>query len=140
MIPATAVVTVAIGAFAFISPTTSMFYILSAHILLMVGLASVFTPLFSAALGVLKPHQFSHGSATINTVQQVAGAAGTALVIAIMTVRAASLEDGGSSGAAAMAEGAGLAFGIGAGIMALTIGLATMIKRPESDGELHGGH
>jgi DHA2 family lincomycin resistance protein-like MFS transporter len=139
MIPATVVVTVASGALAFISPTTSIFYVLGAHILLMVGLASVFTPLFSAALGVLKPHQYSHGSATINTVQQVAGAAGTALFIAIMTIRAASLEDGGSSGAAAMAEGAGLAFGIGAGVMALTIGLATMIKRPESDGELHGG-
>jgi DHA2 family lincomycin resistance protein-like MFS transporter len=140
MIPATAVVTVAVGAFAFISPTTSIFYILGAHILLMIGLASVFTPLFSAALGVLKPHQYSHGSATINTVQQVAGAAGTALFIAIMTIRAASLEDGGSSDAAAMAEGAGLAFGIGAAVMAVTIGLATMIKRPETGGEFSGGH
>jgi MFS transporter, DHA2 family, lincomycin resistance protein len=140
MIPATAVVTVAVGAFAFISPATSIFYILGAHILLMIGLASVFTPLFSAALGVLKPHQYSHGSAIINTVQQVAGAAGTALFIAIMTIRSASLEGSGSSGAAAMAEGAGLAFGIGAGVMAVTIGLATLIKRPESDGEFSGGH
>ncbi|WP_129787340.1 MDR family MFS transporter [Promicromonospora panici] len=140
MIPATAVVTVAIGAFAFISPTTSILYILGAHILLMIGLASVFTPLFSAALGVLKPHQYSHGSATINTVQQVAGAAGTALFIAIMTIRSASLTEGGSSAAQGMAGGAGLAFGIGAVLMALTIGLATLIKRPETDGEFQGGH
>jgi DHA2 family lincomycin resistance protein-like MFS transporter len=34
-----------------------------------------------------------------------------------------------------MAGGAGLAFGIGAGVMAVTIALATMIKRPEGDGE-----
>lgn len=140
MIPATAVVALAIGAFAFISPTTSIFYILGAHILLMVGLASVFTPLFSAALGVLKPHQYSHGSATINTVQQVAGAAGTALFIAIMTIRSETLTDAGASEAAGMAEGAGLAFGIGAIVMALTIGLATLIRRPETDGEFHGGH
>jgi DHA2 family lincomycin resistance protein-like MFS transporter len=140
MIPATAVVTVAIGAFAFISPTTSIFYILGAHILLMVGLASVFTPLFSAALGVLKPHQYSHGSATINTVQQVAGAAGTALFIAIMTIQSASLTEGGASAAEGMAGGAGLAFGVGAAVMALTVGLATLIKRPETDGEFQGGH
>ena len=140
MIPATAVVTVAIGLFAFISPTTSVFYILGAHILLMIGLASVFTPLFSAALGVLKPHQYSHGSATINTVQQVAGAAGTALFIAIMTIRSQSLTDSGASAAEGMASGAGLAFGIGAGVMALTIGLATLMKRPATDGEFHGGH
>ncbi|WP_454860666.1 MDR family MFS transporter [Promicromonospora soli] len=140
MIPATAVVTVAIGAFAFISPTTSIFYILGAHILLMIGLASVFTPLFSAALGVLKPHQYSHGSATINTVQQVAGAAGVALFIAIMTIQRTSLEASGSPAPEAMADGAGLAFGIGAVVMALTIGLAAMIKRPETDGEFQGGH
>lgn len=140
LIPATALVTVAIGAFAFLSPTTSIFYVLGAHILLMVGLASVFTPLFSAALGVLKPHQYSHGSATINTVQQVAGAAGTALFIAIMTIHSTSLTEAGASAAEGMAGGAGLAFGIGAGVMAVTIGLATMIKRPESDGEFSGGH
>ncbi|PUB28778.1 DHA2 family lincomycin resistance protein-like MFS transporter [Promicromonospora sp. AC04] len=140
MIPATAVVTVAIGMFAFISTTTSVFYILGAHILLMIGLASVFTPLFSAALGVLKPHQYSHGSATINTVQQVAGAAGTALFIAIMTIRSQSLVESGESATHAMAGGAGLAFGIGAIVMALTIGLATLIKRPETDGEFAGGH
>lgn len=140
MVPGTAMVTVAVGAFAFISPTTSMFYILGAHILLMIGLASVFTPLFSAALGVLKPHLYSHGSATINTVQQVAGAAGVALFIAIMTIREVSLEESGSSEAAAMASGAGLAFGIGAIVMAVTIGLAAMIKRPETVGEGHAGH
>jgi DHA2 family lincomycin resistance protein-like MFS transporter len=140
MIPATALVTVAVGAYAFISPTTPLFYILGAHILLMVGLAAVFTPLFSAALGVLEPHQYSHGSATISTVQQVAGAAGVALFIAIMTIRSTTLADSGSSAAEAMASGAGLAFGIGAAAMALTVGLATMIKRPENEGGAHGGH
>jgi DHA2 family lincomycin resistance protein-like MFS transporter len=140
MIPGTAMVTVAIGAFAFLTPTTPLYYILGAHILLMIGLASVFTPLFSAALGVLEPHLYSHGSATINTVQQVAGAAGVALFIAIMTIRRTALEDSGTATADAMASGAGLAFGIGALLMAATIGLAAMIKRPENDGEFVGGH
>ncbi|MFD2027376.1 MDR family MFS transporter [Promicromonospora aerolata] len=140
MIPGTALVTVAVGMLAFLTPETSLFYVLGAHILLMIGLASVFTPLFSSALGVLQPHQYSHGSATINTVQQVAGAAGTALFVAIMTIRSEALTAAGAPPAEAMTGGAGLAFGIGAGVMVVTIFLASLVKRPETDGEFHGGH
>ena len=140
MVPGTVFVTVAVGLLAFLTPETSLFYVLGAHILLMVGLASVFTPLFSSALGVLQPHQYSHGSATINTVQQVAGAAGTALFVALLTIRSEALTETGSSPAEAMTGGAGLAFGIGAGVMAVTIVLAMFVKRPETDGEFHGGH
>ena len=39
-----------------------------------------------------------------------------------------------------MTGGAGLAFGIGAGVMVVTIFLASLVKRPETDGEFHGGH
>lgn len=140
LVPGTVLVTLGIGMLAFLHPGISAFYVLAAHILLSLGLAAVFTPLFSSALGVLKPHQYSHGSATINTVQQVAGAAGTALFIAIMTLRSEFLADAGASSADAMTGGAGLAFGIGAGVMALTIGLATLIRRPETDGGPHPGH
>src|SRR5699024_10569715 len=48
-----------------------------------VGLAASFTPLFSASLGSLDRHLYSHGSAALTTLQQVAGAAGTALLISI---------------------------------------------------------
>lgn len=140
LVPGTALVTVGIGMLAFLHPGTSVLYVLGAHILLSLGLSAVFTPLFSSALGVLRPHQYSHGSATINTVQQIAGAAGTALFIAIMTLRSESLVDDGASAADAMTTGAGLAFAVGAGVMAVTIGLATLIRRPETDGEFHGGH
>nr|BFF19735.1 MDR family MFS transporter [Promicromonospora thailandica] len=140
LVPGTVLVTVGIGMLAFLHPGTSVFYVLGAHVLLSLGLSAVFTPLFSSALGVLKPHQYSHGSATINTVQQVAGAAGTALFIAIMTLRSDALVETGVSAADAMTSGAGLAFGVGAGVMALTIGLAMLIRRPETDGDFHGGH
>ncbi|MFI6424932.1 MDR family MFS transporter [Promicromonospora sp. NPDC050880] len=140
LVPGAVLVTLGIGMLAFLHPGISVFYVLGAHITFSLGLAAVFTPLFSAALGVLKPHQYSHGSATINTVQQVAGAAGTALFIAIMTLRSDALTATGTSAADALTKGAGLAFGIGAGVMAVTIALATLIRRPESDGEVHGGH
>lgn len=140
LVPGTVLVTLGIGMLAFLHPGISPFYVLGAHVLLSLGLSAVFTPLFSSALGVLKPHQYSHGSATINTVQQVAGAAGIALFIAIMTLRSESLTESGVAAADAMTTGASLAFGIGAGVMALTIGLATMIRRAESDAGVHGGH
>ncbi len=39
----------------------------------------MFTPLFTSALGSLRSELYAHGSATVGTVQQLAGAAGTAL-------------------------------------------------------------
>ena len=56
---------------------------------LSVGLALLFTPLFTAGLGSLPPQLYSHGSAIVGTVQQVAGAAGTALFVALMSAQSA---------------------------------------------------
>ena len=54
----------------------------------MVSLAALFTPVFTMGLGSLPPHLYSHGSSLLGTIQQVAGAMGTALVVTIMTSRA----------------------------------------------------
>lgn len=51
---------------------------------MMVGLAMMFTPLMTDALGVLPDRLYSHGSAIMTTLQQVAGAAGTALFVTVM--------------------------------------------------------
>jgi DHA2 family lincomycin resistance protein-like MFS transporter len=45
----------------------------------------MFTPLMTDALGVLPDRFYSHGSAILTTLQQVAGAAGTALFVTVMT-------------------------------------------------------
>ncbi len=74
----------------FISTTTSVWVVLAIHIVLSIGLALMFTPLFTVSLGSLPPKLYSHGSAIIGTTQQVAGAAGTTLYVAIMTWRPAS--------------------------------------------------
>jgi DHA2 family lincomycin resistance protein-like MFS transporter len=47
-------------------------------------LAFLFTPLFTASLGSLPERLYSHGSAIVATIQQVAGAAGTALLVTIL--------------------------------------------------------
>jgi DHA2 family lincomycin resistance protein-like MFS transporter len=64
---------------------TSVWWIFVAYLLLSVGLAFLFTPIFTASLGSLPENLYSHGSAIVGTVQQVAGAAGTALLVTILS-------------------------------------------------------
>lgn len=54
------------------------------------ALALMFTPLMTDALGALPGELYSHGSAILTTLQQVAGAAGTALFITVMTLASGS--------------------------------------------------
>jgi MFS transporter, DHA2 family, lincomycin resistance protein len=64
---------------------TSVWWVFVAYLALSVGLAFLFTPLFTASLGSLPESLYSHGSAIVGTVQQVAGAAGTALLVTILS-------------------------------------------------------
>jgi DHA2 family lincomycin resistance protein-like MFS transporter len=61
-----------------------------AQTVMMVSLAMMFTPLMTDSLGSLPSELYSHGSAILTTLQQVAGAAGTALFVTVMTLSSAS--------------------------------------------------
>jgi MFS transporter, DHA2 family, lincomycin resistance protein len=97
---------------------------------LSLGLALLFTPLFTAGLGSLKPELYSHGSAIVGTVQQLSGAAGTALFVTVMSAQAATL--GGASDVAALASGIRLAFLVGAIISLLAIPAAFLVRKPRA--------
>ena len=105
---------------------------------LSVGLAGVFTPVFAVSLGSLPGRLASHGSATISTVQQIAGAAGTALFITVMTLVSTSVVSSGSGSgvvdAHALAAGTQAAFLLG-GIVS-SIGSAAshkiVLENPDS--------
>jgi DHA2 family lincomycin resistance protein-like MFS transporter len=111
--------------------TTPVGWVLAAHITLSLGLALLFTPLFSAGLGSLKPELYSHGSAIVGTVQQLAGAAGTALFITVMSAQAATLAIGGESEVSSLASGIRLAFLVGAIISVLAIPAAFLVRTPQ---------
>ncbi|NLB46876.1 MAG: multidrug efflux MFS transporter [Microbacteriaceae bacterium] len=91
LVPGTIVTAIALWSMALFTDTSSIWQVLATHLLLSLGLAGVFTPLFSVSLGSLPPRLASHGSATISTVQQVAGAAGTALFVTVMTLVSTSV-------------------------------------------------
>lgn len=115
----------------FLTESSPVWYVLIAYTLLCLGLALLFTPVFTSGPGSLKPHLYSHGSAIIGTLQQVAGAAGTALFVALMVTQAASLEASGLGEVAALAGGMHLAF-MFAGILSLgAIVLAFFVRRPD---------
>jgi len=71
--------------FAFITLSTSYSKIMIDNTLLMLGISMVMMPVMTNALNVLPPHLYPHGTAIISTLQQVAGAVGTALLVSIMT-------------------------------------------------------
>ncbi len=63
---------------------TPVWLVAVAQTVLSIGLALSFTPLFTASLASLQPKFYSYGSAVVGTVQQVAGAAGIALMFGVM--------------------------------------------------------
>jgi DHA2 family lincomycin resistance protein-like MFS transporter len=120
------------GAFWFmttLNQSTAVGTVLVAHVGLSIGLALLFTPLFTASLGSLRPSLYSHGSAIVGTVQQLAGAAGTALFIAVMSSRETSRLSMGASEIAATADGIQGAFMWGAVISLFAIPAAFFIRK-----------
>jgi DHA2 family lincomycin resistance protein-like MFS transporter len=136
VVPGAATVSAVFFGFSFLSTSTPVWVIIVAYLVLCLGLAFLFTPLFTSALGALPPHLYSYGSATLATIQQVAGAAGTAMFVALLAI--------GSGGAAAalgnvapsaidvgaVAAGVRLAFLIGAFVSLVALALAFFVRKP----------
>ena len=126
---------------AILGPDTPWWALLACHVALSTGLALMFTPLFTASLGSLPRHLYSHGSATVSTLQQVAGAAGTALFISTMAAVALTRADSGATTAEATAAGISAALVIAAVLATLAVVGAMFIQRPaDSPGEVPAGH
>jgi len=132
VLPGVAAVGVAMVLFAALTPTSPLWLVLVGHMVLSVGLAFIFTPTFTSTLGGLTPSLYSHGSAAVATIQQLAGAAGTALFVALLTLRSVTLLDDGASQAEATAGGSRLAFTVGAATVVVALVLATRLRRTDA--------
>ncbi|WP_067892882.1 MDR family MFS transporter [Nocardia vaccinii] len=127
VIPGSIGITVALAGLTQLSLTTPYWALLALHILLMLSLAAAFTPVFTLSLGALPQHLYSHGSSMLGTLQQVAAAFGTALVITVMSSRATSLIAHGSDPISANLDGLRLAFLVSAGLSVLVIVTAVLL-------------
>lgn len=135
LVPGSVIVSIVFWSMTTMDENTSFVWLLVAHISLSVGLALLFTPLFTSGLGSLRPQLYSHGSAIVGTVQQLAGAAGTALFISVLSVQSAALLADGASDVAAVASGVHAAFQYGAVISVFAIVAAFFIRRPAASRE-----
>lgn len=70
-----------------LSSTTSYVYILVRTIVLRIGLAFITMPLNTAALNAIPRELASHGSAVNNTIRQLAGAIGTAVIVTVYSLQ-----------------------------------------------------
>ncbi|ANC32058.1 DHA2 family efflux MFS transporter permease subunit [Isoptericola dokdonensis] len=132
VLPGVIAVGLAMLMFSTLGPGSTLVWVLAGHLVLSLGLACIFTPTFTSSLGGLVPSLYSHGSATISTVQQLAGAAGTATFVALLTIRSVTLSDGGASAAEATAGGAQLAFLVGAAVMVGAVVLALRLRKADA--------
>ncbi|SJM52439.1 putative transport protein [Actinomycetales bacterium JB111] len=135
LIPGTILIASALFVYSQVEPGTSPYLIAGVQTVLSVGLAASMTPLMSASLGSLARPLYSHGSASLNTMQQVGGAIGTALLVALYSSRLHSGVSEGMSVADAGAPGGQTAFLIAGCIALVPVVLAFFIRRPAEEDE-----
>ena len=130
LIPGTIMVAAALFFYSTVTESTAWQLLVTAQMILSIGMAMSFTPLFSSSLGSLRRNLYSHGSAALNTIQQVAGAAGVALLTVTYSSILHAGENEGLQTATAGAPGARMAFLIAACIALAAVALAAFVRKP----------
>lgn len=126
LVPGAVIVSATLWFYTTVGTGTSFVLLIVVQTVMMIGLALSFTPLFTASLGSLEPRFYSYGSAIVGTVQQVAGAAGIALLVTVMSSASAAA----GAGLEADAAGTRAAFLIAAIISVPLIAGAFLIRKP----------
>ena len=134
VIPGVIIVTAVLWAMTLLGTQSRWEYILAGHIVMSVGFALLFTPLFTVCLASVPPQLYSHGSAILGSFNQVGGAAGVALFIAIMSAETAKLTAGGTTALEALAGGIRAAFLVGAIGAFLPVASTFFVRKPEGHG------
>jgi len=135
LVPGAFIAAGSLSAYTLLDAHTPIWLIAVLQTVLSIGLALSFTPLFTASLASLSPRFYSYGSAVLGTVQQVAGAAGIAVMIAVMSAISAA---GGAPAGSFTGAGTRGAFLIAA-IVSLPVIVGAFVIRKPAD-EVGGPH
>lgn len=138
-VPGAILVSAVLWALTTVGQDTAPWALLAGHVVLSVGLALIFTPVFTSSMGSVRMELYSHASAVLGSIQQLAGAAGIALFVALMTIRTSALTAEGVDPVEALAGGIRAAFLVGAIISLFAILAAFFIRKPEGGAPGHGG-
>lgn len=138
VIPGLVIVVVSLWLFTRFDEATTTGFLVAVHIALMIGIALVMMPAQTAGLNQLPRHLHPHGTAILNTLQQVSGAIGTALYISIMSGGQKQYLSGASDSqspaelAKALAAGINNAFWVGVFIALVALVLGLFLRRAKS--------
>ena len=132
VIPGVVVVTAVLWAMTLLGTQSRIENILIGHIVMSIGFALLFTPLFTVSLSSVRPELYSHGSAVLGSLNQVAGAVGVALFVAVMSAQSARLAAAGAVPLEALAGGIRAAFLCGAIIALFAVLCAFFVRKPDA--------
>ena len=104
--------------------------VLPAMVLIGTGAGLSFPSLMGLAMSGVEPSEAGLASGLVNTTLQVGGAIGLAVLATMSSERTSDLAAAGHSTASALTGGYQLAFLIGAGLVAIAIGIALTVLRP----------
>jgi DHA2 family lincomycin resistance protein-like MFS transporter len=130
VIPGALALSGALWAMTTLDRDTAVPTVIAVHVALCAALSLMLTPLMTSALGSLPARLYSHGSAIVSTGQQLAGAAGTALCITLMSTGTASAVGEGMDPVGAQASGVHTAFLAAAAVSVLAVFGAFFVKNP----------
>ncbi|BAU96827.1 major facilitator superfamily permease [Corynebacterium suranareeae] len=123
-------VVISLFALSTVDEFANVWFIIGVHIVFSIGLALLFTPLMTVALASVPDNLYGHGSAILNTLQQLAGAAGTAVMIAVYSTVSKNMLIDGATQQTALANGANSAFFASACLAVFALIVSFFIKRP----------
>lgn len=138
VIPGSAFLVIIMWFFTQVTAETTKTTFLILHICMMVSISMIMMPAQTNGLNQLPPRYYPHGTAILNTLQQVAGAIGVALFIGIMSsgqrkfLETSTDPTSPAQMAQAMVSGVHNAFMIGLGFAVLAFLLALFLKRTQS--------
>ncbi|MBO0586867.1 MDR family MFS transporter [Sporosarcina sp. E16_8] len=117
---------VALFALRTIDGTTSIYFIIAFHIIMFIGITLTMMPAQTNGLNQLPRQLYPDGTAIMNTLQQVAGAIGTAVAITIMSISTANYVNINGNTVVAQLEGSiqGVQNSITFGLIIAIIGFA----------------
>jgi len=120
---------VALFALRTIDGTTSAYFIVAFHIIMFIGITLTMMPAQTNGLNQLPQQLYPDGTAIMNTLQQVAGAIGTAVAVTIMSISTANYVNLNGNTSTAQLEGSiqGIQNSITFGLIIAVIGFALSI-------------
>ncbi len=133
VVPGASVLVLSLFLMSLLGAHTPAVTVLGLHLLLSGGLAFLFTPAFTTAMNPLPKPLYSHGSALLNTLQQLAAAIGTAALVAVVGIASAAALSSGVSPDEAALEGFRMAFRTAAVLSIGTLVLAATLRNVSAD-------